>query len=153
VTLAATTAALIVAADALIIGAYVSLIKDYKLFQQAGSSFRGHQAVLILAGVCIVGGFFCALYAVYPKIGSRSPDPNVLFFGWIAEQRSAAGYVRAYLEKDAGTGHELYEALLYQVYEKSHSLKRIFRFIQLAIALTMLRTLIVGFVVLTSAAR
>ena len=66
VALATTTAGLIVAADALLLGAYVSVSKDYKTFSTLGATFPG--IVFLLAGALIVAGLSCALVAVHPNI-------------------------------------------------------------------------------------
>jgi hypothetical protein len=150
VALAATTAGLIVAADALLIGAYVTLIKNYAIFRVFGLWAEG--ILFGMGGGFLVIGFLCALFAVFPNIRFASFQytvENVLFFGWIGKQEFS-DYVRVFLSKDAGDGGEIDKELLYQIWGKSRWLARMFRFIQLAVLCTILGTLIIVGVLLVS---
>lgn len=143
VSLAATTAGLIVAADALIIGAYISIVTAFQVF--ADSSLSWTSLLFGISGALLVAGFLFALFAVFPNIrfaSFRYAVDNVVFFGWIGNQHFD-DYLRTFVEKDAGTGQELDRELLYQVWGKSRWLIRMFRFIQLAVLCTIVATLIV----------
>lgn len=143
VSLAATTAGLIVAADALIIGAYIAIVTELQIFTGAGISWR--DIIFGVGGALLVIGFLFALFAVFPNIrlaSFRYTIENVVFFGWIGSQRFD-DYMRTFLEKDAGTGQELDRELLYQIWGKSRWLARMFRFIQLAVLCTIAATVIV----------
>lgn len=150
VSLAATTAGLIVAADALLIGAYVNLVKSYTIFKIFGLWIEG--IAFGIGGAFLVVGFLCALFAVFPNIRFASFQytvENVVFFGWIGK-RGFSEYLQTFLSKDAGNGEELDKELLYQVWGKSRWLTRMFKFIQLAVLCTILGTLIVVTVLLLS---
>jgi hypothetical protein len=89
VALATTTAGLIVAADALLLGAYVSVSKDYKTFSTLGATFPG--IVFMLAGALIVAGLSCALVAVHPNIklfGKGKIECTVFWMGGWSNFRS-----------------------------------------------------------------
>lgn len=150
VSLAATTAGLIVAADALIIGAYVSIIKDYTIFKVFGLWIEG--IAFGIGGAFLVAGFLCALFAVFPNVRFASFQytvENVVFFGWIGKQ-GFSEYLQTFLSKDTGTSEELDKELLYQIWGKSRWLTRMFKFIQLAVLCTILGTIIVVVVLLIS---
>ncbi|MEZ4868788.1 MAG: DUF5706 domain-containing protein [Caldilineaceae bacterium] len=150
VSLAATTAGLIVAADALIIGAYVGIIKDYTIFKVFGLWIEG--IAFGIGGAFLVAGFLCALFAVFPNVRFASFQytvENVVFFGWIGKQ-SFSDYLQTFLRKDAANGKELDKELLYQVWGKSRWLNRMFKFIQLAVLFTIVGTFVIGAVLLFS---
>ena len=143
VSLAATTAGLIVAADALIIGAYVSVVSENQIF--TGTSFSLSDLSFGFGGLLLVLSFLFALFAVFPNIrlaSFRYTIENVVFFGWIGTQRFD-DYFQTFIEKGAGTGEALDRELLYQIWGKSRWLTRMFRFIQLAVLCTITATLIV----------
>lgn len=143
VSLAATTAGLIVAADALIIGAYINIASAFQVF--ADVSLTWTSLLFGISGALLVTGFLFALFAVFPNIRFARfhyTIENVVFFGWIGSQRFD-DYLRTFIEKDDGTGEGLNRELLYQIWGKSRWLTRMFRFIQLAVLCTIVATLIV----------
>ena len=150
VSLAATTSGLIVAADALMIGAYIAVVKDYAIFKVFGLWIEG--IMFAVGGGLLVAGFLCALFAVFPNIRFASFQytvENVVFFGWIGKQ-DFSDYLRTFLSKDSGESEELDKELLYQIWGKSRWLNRMFKFIQLAVLSTILGTIIIATVLLIS---
>ena len=146
VSLAATTAGLIVAADAILIGGYMTAAKDCRIFNSPAESFTEAAllAMFLLAGIFIVCGFLSALYAVYPNIRSKThkalfPVHNVMFFGWIGKQ-DFHSYCQMFTNKDGCDGRGLDLELLGQVWGKSEWLREMFRFIQLAVFCTIAGT-------------
>ncbi len=140
VSLAATTAGLIVAADALLLGGYIAVTKDYKVLSTFGTTAPG--IAYAAAGGLIVFGFLFALFAVFPNIKFASLQftvENVLFFGWVGKQ-DFDKYLKTFVDKDLGNGQELDRELLWQVWGKSRWLNKMFTFIQLAVLCTILRT-------------
>jgi hypothetical protein len=140
VSLAATTAGLIVAADALLLGAYVAISKDYKVFNTLGVSIGG--LLYVASGCLIVLGFLFALFAVFPNIRFEALQytvENVLFFGWVGKQEFSR-YFMTFIEKDKQNGEELDRELLWQVWKKSSWLNSMFTFIQLAVLCTIAGT-------------
>jgi hypothetical protein len=151
VTLAATTAGLIVAADALIIGAYVTVVKEYKVFKELGTSLEvvGFAA----GGGMLILGFVLALLAAFPNVSFkwfRMAVDSVFFFGKIGSQ-SFDAYLRDFQERDQA--QELDQELLSQIWAKSRWLLKIFRFIQGAIACTLAGTLLIVVILLVVAPR
>ena len=142
VSLAATTAGLIVAADALLLGGYIAVTKDYEVFNTFGPTAPG--VLYAMAGGLIVLGFLFALFAVFPNIKFASLQftvENVLFFGWVGKQKFDK-YLKTFVEKDSQNGQELDRELLRQVWGKSRWLNKMFSFIQLAVLCTILGTLL-----------
>ncbi len=142
VSLAATTAGLIVAADALLLGGYIAVTKDYQVFSTFGQTTPG--ILYAVAGGLIVLGFLFALFAVFPNIKFASLQftvENVLFFGWVGKQKFDK-YLNTFVEKDAKAGLELDRELLWQVWGKSCWLNKMFTFIQLAVLCTILGTVL-----------
>ena len=140
VSLAATTAGLIVAADALLLRGYLSLTKEYDIFSIFGASLPGF--LYGAAGGLIVFGLLFALFAVFPNIKFTTLQysvKNVLFFGWVGEQNFNE-YLAAFVEKDKQDGKELDRELMWQIWRKSRWLSKMFICIQLAVLCTILGT-------------
>ena len=142
VSLAATTAGLIVAADALLLGGYIAVTKDYKVLSTFGPTVPG--ILYAVAGGLVVLGFLFALFAVFPNIKFASLQftvENVLFFGWVGKQEFD-NYLNTFVEKDSNNGLELDRELLWQVWGKSRWLNKMFAFIQLAVLCTIVGTVL-----------
>ena len=151
VALAAATAGLVVAATALILGAYITIIKEFKIFHVLGFTTQG--AAFVSAGGLIVLGFLFALYAVIPNIKSifinRTVD-NILFFGWIGKQKVTVYQDEFHKADDLGDV-EFDRVILEQIWGKSRWLNRMFRFIQISVLCTFFGTIIAIIVIMTCA--
>jgi hypothetical protein len=142
VALAATTAGLIVTADALIIAAYVEIATAFNIFATLGacptSIFYG------LGGALIIGGLLCALYSIAPNLSFTElygKKLDVVYFAWIGHQENFETYRDAFLARDGKDGRRLDYALLYQIWRKSKWLRRMFISLQAGIACTLMGTL------------
>jgi hypothetical protein len=147
VALAATKASLLVAASALIIGAFLRAITDFRIFETLGWNDRWSIA-FAAGGLLLVLGFLLALIAIIPK--SKAEEPNALYYGWIGSA-SLEQYRRQFLSEDAGK--KLDENLLRQIWGKSKWLKRMFRFTLYSIWCTIIGALLCLLVLVVNAPR
>jgi hypothetical protein len=140
VTLAATTAALIVAADALLIGTYVGVIKDFKPFPALGVVWGG---LFAGGGVLLIVAFLLALWAALPRLRDSSPGvipavQNLLFF----EKLRQLSFQEYYTQFCQTSERQWDVELLFQVHAKSQWLATIFRRIRWALVCTMVGTVL-----------
>jgi hypothetical protein len=127
VQLAATKASLIVAADALMLNAYLKAITDYEVFMAlSGIPLRWFS----LGGGFLVVGFVAALLAVFPKTWGGGGIDNVLFYGSIARSNEQV-YINSFWS-NARAG-KLDDALLLQIHGKSGWLKKMFMLTSISI--------------------
>ena len=118
--LAATKAALMVTADALILTAYLKVVNDYQVFDHPIDIWTwlfGLGGILLLVGLCT------ALLAVWPKIRTDG-DAQPLFYGWIATA-GRSSYVDTFRERDKS--QQLGEDVLLQIHGKSQWLAFMFQ--------------------------
>jgi hypothetical protein len=127
VQLAATKASLIVAADALMLNAYLKVITDYEVFTALG---RIPLRWFSLGGGLLVVGFVTALLAVFPKTWGGGGIDNVLFYGSIARSNQQV-YINSFWS-NACAG-KLDDALLLQIHGKSGWLRKMFMLTSISI--------------------
>lgn len=111
-----TKAALIVAADAILITGYVTGIKEFGL---AGMFYRFTVVWLIVCLIILVAGLILALIAVMPNWRHWRPSTDMhspLLFSSIAEHQSPQAYAEAFNELPE---ESLSNEILFQVYGKS----------------------------------
>jgi Family of unknown function (DUF5706) len=121
VALAVTKASLLVAASAFIVGAYIRVVVDFRIFSFLGSADLS-KAVLVVGGACLMLGFTCALVAVFPKRGSGA-ERNALYYGWISSV-VLDDYQEQFQREDRD--NELDRNMLRQIWAKSLWLDRMF---------------------------
>lgn len=130
-----TKAALIVAADAILITGYVAGIKEFGL-----AGIFSHSTIWWLTAslFILVGGLVLALVAVMPNIRHWRPPANVtniLLFSRIARYKTPEDYA----EEFNGLNDEaLSNAILFQVYGKSKWALFKYKLIWLSVALTII---------------
>ena len=113
-----TKAALIVAADAILITGYIAGIKEFGL---AGVFSRPTVTLLIAALIILVAGFILSLIAVMPSSGhwrksARMDSNSLLLFSRIARYSTAKEYAEAFGRLDE---ESLNNEILSQVYGKA----------------------------------
>lgn len=122
VALAVTKAALLVAASAFIVGAYVRVVVDVHIFDIFVSSAPFSTVLFVIGGVFLMLGFTCALVAVFPKRG-RGEQRNALYYGWVSSALFDE-YAKQFQKEDRD--NELDMNLLRQIWSKSKWLDRMF---------------------------
>ena len=111
-----TKAALIIAADAILITGYVAGIKEFGL---AGILSYSTVVLLIVSLIILVGGLVAALIAVMPYRGHWRPSAgisSVLLFSQIARYKSPQEYAADFCGMD---DESLCNEILFQIYGKS----------------------------------
>jgi hypothetical protein len=121
VALAVTKAALLVAASAFIVGAYVRVMVVLHIFEALGPTDLS-TILFIIGGAFLMIGFTCALVAVFPKRG-RGDLANALYYGWVSSVLFDE-YKTQFQKNDAED--ELDENMLRQIWSKSNWLDRMF---------------------------
>jgi len=135
--LAATKAALLVAAQALLLTIYVGAAKDFGVFYYYKGSVLSF--IFAFAGISILLALFLSLYAIFPKSKPDS-DQDLLFFASINDNFASAGeYVASY--RLAST-EELDRQLLENIHGKACWLRRNFWFVRASIFMTFLGVLV-----------
>jgi len=140
VALATTTAGLIVAADALIIAVYLTVVRDLQIFAKLAGSLTG--IVFAIGGALFIVGLLFALAAAFPNIRAgwfQMDVDNLFFFGTIA-RLPFSDYSRHFIAHDRAQTLDM--ELLSQVWAKSRWLVRMFRFLQVAIGCTVAGTIL-----------
>lgn len=127
VTLAAAKSALLVAAHAILAAAYISVTKDYHVFQTFPGTFWAY--VYGAAGVAIALAFLLSLWAIIPnsRVYNRI---DLLFFASIASRSSAEDYCKEFFAQDQQGFDKM---LLKTIHGKSIWLRKKFALVRVAI--------------------
>lgn len=137
--LAITTSALVVAADALILGGYITIAKEWDVFSKFGYSIAG--CLFTLSGMYLVLGLFFSLLAVYPNVKSFTGDlplTDIFFFGRVGDYNEFYEYLDAFEECESAK--RLDRELLFQIWGKSKFLRHVFQRVQHSLAYTIIGT-------------
>jgi len=135
--LATNKTGLLIAANAFLLAAYLTLLKDFAANIPAGTVQVWH-AIVGLALVLLTAASTCSLWAVFPTRRPRPIEPNrqnLVFFGHVAafgvnwEQ-----YVQLFTNASPA---ELLRDVLAQAHAKSYYLTRMFWWLQTGVALTI----------------
>jgi hypothetical protein len=138
VALAITTSALVVAANALILGGYITIAKEWQVFSKLGP-VSGY--FFFLSGVYLILGLLFSLLAVYPNIKSltkNAPVIDIFFFGKVGSYSSFGQYLNEF--DKCASENRLDQEMLFQVWGKSKFLRDVFKKVQCSVAFTMIGT-------------
>jgi Family of unknown function (DUF5706) len=128
VALAVTKASLLVAASAFIVGAYVKVVTDLRIFAILGWADLS-TILFVFGGALLMTGFTCALVAAFPRRGPRG-ERNPLYYGWIAAVDFEV-YQEIFQKEERE--HELDKNMLRQIWDKSRWLDRMFWYTAISI--------------------
>lgn len=146
VALAVASAALIVSANALLLSGYVTVAKDWQVFETPASSIPA--VAFAIAGGLLVIGLLCSLWAALPSVRfyvHGLPITDLFFFGRVGTYQTFPEYLEAFTRVESAG--QIDRELLFQIWGKSRFPCGIFRRLYVAIVATMSGT-IVGVVVL-----
>jgi hypothetical protein len=135
--LATNTTSLLIAANAFLLAAYLTLLKDFAEKVPAGAVQTWH-GIVGLALMLLTAASACSLWAVFPTRRARPVEPdrkNLVFFGHVASFGSnCEEYVKQFTH---ASPDELLKDVLAQAHAKSYYLARMFHWLQFGVALTI----------------
>ena len=124
-----TKAALLVAADAILIGAYLSVVGEFGLTQRIS---RISVAIIILASLIIMIAYSLSLWTIIPN-PKHGKINSLLLYSYIATFDNPEDFVREFLDVEED---ELRNEILRDVYGKSKWAHRKFTLLRWAVLLT-----------------